>query len=42
MAFKYRVMSIPTLIYFKNGEAVDRTVGVVSKEDIISKIDSLL
>lgn len=42
VAFKYRVMSIPTLIYFKNGEAVDRTVGVVSKEDIISKIDSLL
>ncbi len=42
VAFKYRVLSIPTLIYFKNGEVVDKTVGVVSKEDIISKIDSLL
>ncbi len=41
-AFKYRVMSIPTLIYFKNGEVVDRTVGVVSKDDIVSKINSLL
>ena len=42
VAMKYRIMSIPTLIYFKNGEVVDRTVGVVSKEDIVSKINSLL
>lgn len=42
VAMKYRIMSIPTLIYFKNGEVVDKTVGVVSKEDIVSKINSLL
>ena len=42
VAMKYRIMSIPTLIYFKNGEVVDKTVGVVSKEDIISKINGLL
>lgn len=42
VALKYRIMSIPTLIYFKNGEVVDKTVGVVSKEDIVSKINSLL
>ena len=42
VALKYRVMSIPTLIFFKNGEVVDKTVGVVSKEDIISKINNLL
>ena len=41
-AMKYRIMRIPTLIYFKNGEVVDKTVGVVSKEDIVSKINSLL
>ena len=41
VAMKYRIMSIPTLIYFKNGEVVDKTVGVVSKEDIVSKINSL-
>ena len=40
VAMKYRIMSIPTLIYFKNGEVVDKTVGVVSKEDIVSKINS--
>ena len=42
VAMKYRIMSIPTLIYFNNGEVVDKTVGVVSKEDIVSKINSLL
>ena len=42
VAMKYRIMSIPTLIYIKNGEVVDKTVGVVSKEDIVSKINSLL
>ena len=42
VAMKYRIMSISTLIYFKNGEVVDKTVGVVSKEDIVSKINSLL
>ena len=42
VAMKYRIMSIPTLIYFKNGEVVDKTVGVVSKADIVSKINSLL
>ena len=42
VAMKYRIMSIPTLIYFKNGEVVEKTVGVVSKEDIVSKINSLL
>ena len=42
VAMKYRIMSIPTLIYFKNGEVVDKTVGIVSKEDIVSKINSLL
>ena len=42
VAMKYRIMSIPTLLYFKNGELVDKTVGVVSKEDIITIINNLL
>ena len=32
---QYRVASIPTLIMFKNGEAVKRSVGVISKEDVV-------
>jgi thioredoxin 1 len=41
-AGKYMVMSIPTLIFFKNGEEVDKIVGVVSKEELKNKIDNLL
>lgn len=42
IAMQYRVMNIPTIIYFKDGQAVDKTVGVVSKDDIITKINNLL
>ena len=36
LAAQYRVMSIPTLIVFKNGEAVAQSVGVQPKEQIES------
>lgn len=35
IAVKYKVMSIPTLIVFKNGEEANRSVGVIPKEEII-------
>ena len=38
----YGIRSIPTLLFFKNGELVDRHVGVISKADLAAKIDSLL
>lgn len=34
LASKYRVVSIPTLILFKNGEAVNSSVGYLPKEQI--------
>ena len=34
LAMEYGVMSIPTLVLFKNGEAVAQTVGVQPKEQI--------
>lgn len=34
IAVKYQVMSIPTLIVFKNGQAVDKAVGLQSKENV--------
>jgi len=37
-ALQYGVMSIPTLIVFKKGEAVERIVGLKSKVDLLSKI----
>ena len=38
LAMQFNVMSIPTLIIFKNGEAVKRFVGVTDKQDLINAI----
>ncbi len=38
----YGIRNIPTLIFFKNGERVDRHTGVISKDDLKKKIDALL
>jgi thioredoxin 1 len=35
-------MNIPTIIFFKNGEVVDRVVGVVPKRELDNKIASLI
>ena len=37
---KYKVMSIPTLIFFKDGEQVDKLVGVLSKDQLVEKLES--
>jgi len=37
-AKKYGIMNIPTIMFFKGGEVVDKIVGLASKNDIISKI----
>ncbi len=34
LAAAYRVRSIPTLIYFKSGEVMEPSVGVVPKDEI--------
>lgn len=34
LALQYNVMSIPTLLVFKGGQLVKRSVGVISKNDI--------
>ena len=39
LAVKYKVMSIPTLIVFKNGEEAKRSVGVIPKEEILALFD---
>ena len=40
-AQKYGVMSIPTLLYIKNGEVVNKSVGVVSKDTIEQILNNL-
>jgi len=40
-AQNYGIMSIPTLLYFKNGELVNKSIGVVSKAEIEAVLNSL-
>lgn len=37
LAQRYDVMSIPTMIFFKDGEMVDKNVGYINKDSIIAK-----
>lgn len=39
IAIKYNVMSIPTIIIFKDGKEDKRFVGVTSKENILSVLN---
>jgi len=38
----YGVRNIPTILFFKDGEMVDKQVGVVPKNTIAGKIDQLV
>lgn len=39
---QYNVMSIPTLLFFKNGEVADTVVGAIPESTLISKIEEVL
>lgn len=41
-AKRYEIQAIPTLLFFKDGQLVDRMVGVISKEAIADKLNTLL
>jgi len=41
-ATKFRVMSIPTLMFFKNGQVADTVIGAVPEGVLQPKIDGLL
>lgn len=42
MASRYRVMSIPQILFFKSGEVVDESTGAVPESVLKSKVDSVL
>jgi thioredoxin 1 len=39
---RYGIMSIPTLLYFKDGRLVDRTLGAVPKPTLEARLDAAL
>ena len=42
LAVSNRVLGVPTLIFYKNGEIVDRVTGVIEKSVLYEKIDAVL
>jgi thioredoxin 1 len=42
IAMKYKIMSIPNVLFFKGGEVVDQVIGAVPKKQFIEKIDKLV
>ncbi|HAQ37363.1 MAG TPA: thioredoxin [Saprospiraceae bacterium] len=42
VSLKYSIRSIPTVLFFKNGEVVDKHVGSAPKSTYFDKVDALL
>ena len=42
VAARYRIRNVPTVLFFKNGELKDKSVGLVQKSTLTDKIDALL
>ncbi len=39
---KYGVRNIPTILFFKNGQVVDKQVGAVPKQKLVDKLNNLI
>ena len=39
---EFGVMEVPAILFFRNGELVDHSIGLVSKNTLIEKIESAL
>ena len=42
LAGRFNVMSIPTLLLFKNGEPIEQIVGAMPKDQLVKKINAKL
>ncbi|MBO4446508.1 MAG: thioredoxin [Bacteroidales bacterium] len=41
-AVRFGVRNIPTVVFVKNGQVLDRSVGLVPKQTLVDKIESLI
>nr|MBP7170643.1 thioredoxin [Bacteroidales bacterium] len=42
IAARYGIRNIPTVLFFKNGQMVDKQVGAVPKNALVAKLEALL
>ena len=42
IAARFRIRNVPTVLFFKNGELKDKSVGAVQKKTLTVKLDALL
>jgi len=42
VAMKYKIMSIPNVLFFKDGEVVDQIIGAVPKKSFVEKLEKLV
>jgi thioredoxin 1 len=42
IASRYKIMGIPTLMFFRSGQKVDQIVGAVPKPQLKAKLDALI
>jgi thioredoxin 1 len=42
IAVKFGIRSIPTILFFKDGELVDQMIGAASKDTFTQKLNSLI
>jgi len=42
VASQYGIMSIPTLLFFKNGQLVDQVIGAIPKAQLLSRLSKVL
>ena len=42
VAAKYRVLNVPTILFFKDGKQVDKHVGAATKDQLKAKIEAML
>ncbi len=42
VAGKFGIRNIPTILFFKNGEIVDKQVGAVPKQTLVNKLEAIM